>query len=95
MTTAILIIDVQQALCSGEYEAFDAQGVIERINLVTRKARVAGAPVILIQHEAGGGPLQHGTQGWKLAEGLEVGPDDVPLRKQAAIPSTTRTCRPC
>ncbi len=30
MTTALLIIDVQQALCSGEYEAFEIRRVIER-----------------------------------------------------------------
>lgn len=83
MTTALLIIDVQQALCSGEYEAFESKRVIDRINLVSRKARAAGAPVIVIQHESQGGPLDYGTDGWKLAEGLETLPTDKYIRKQA------------
>jgi nicotinamidase-related amidase len=38
MQTALLVIDVQQALCSGEYKAFDSERVIGRINAVARKA---------------------------------------------------------
>ena len=81
--TAILVIDVQQALCSGEYKAFESERVIENINAVTRKARSAGAPVVMIQHESPGGPLDFGTDGWRLADGLEVLPTDILLRKKA------------
>jgi nicotinamidase-related amidase len=51
MKHALLIIDVQQALCSGAEAAFDINRVMDRINSVSTKARVAGAPVFLIQHE--------------------------------------------
>lgn len=67
MTTALLIIDVQQALCSGKYEAFEVQRVVERINLVSRMFRDAGAPVVVIQHESEGGSLDRHRR-------LEVGP---------------------
>ena len=77
MHTALLIIDVQQALCSGEYKAFESERVIERINSVARKMRDAHAPVIVIQHESEAGPLDFGTEGWKLAEGLETLPTDI------------------
>ena len=83
MTTALLIIDVQQALCSGKYKAFDAERVVERINLVSRKARAAHAPVVVIQHESQDGPLDHGTDGWKLADGLDVQSTDIFVRKKA------------
>jgi nicotinamidase-related amidase len=83
MTTALLIIDVQHALCSGEYEAFESRRVIERINVVIRKMREAGAPVVVIQHEAPGGPLRYGTEGWNLAAGLDVQPTDIYVRKKA------------
>jgi nicotinamidase-related amidase len=83
MTAAFLIIDVQQALCSGEYEAFDIRGVIDRINLASSKAREAGALVVLIQHESEDGPLAYGTPGWQLADGLAVRPGDLRIRKQA------------
>ena len=83
MHTALLVIDVQQALCSGEYKAFESERVIERINSVARKFRVAGAPVVMIQHESQGGPLDFGTEGWKLANGLDAQPTDIFLRKKA------------
>ena len=83
MYTALLIIDVQHALCSGEYKVFEAARVIERINHVARKARNVGAPVVVIQHESRGGPLDFGTDGWRLADGLEITATDVLLRKKA------------
>lgn len=83
MHTALLVIDVQQALCAGEYQAFESERVIARINLVARKARAAGAPVVMIQHESQGGVLDHGTDGWRLADGLDVQPTDILLRKKA------------
>lgn len=87
MSTALLIIDVQQALCSGPYEAFNAGQVIERINLVARKARAAGAPVVVIQHESPTGPLAQGTDGWKITSGLDAQPGDISIRTLTNITS--------
>lgn len=81
MTTSVLVIDVQQGLCEGENAAFDCVGTIARINLVTRKARAAGAAVIFIQHESTFGYLERGTTEWQLADGLEVHPSDIRVRK--------------
>jgi nicotinamidase-related amidase len=83
MKTALLVIDVQSALCSGEYAAFESQRVIARINQVSAKARRAGAPVFLIQHETKNGLLDPGTHGWRLAEGLVVEETDVIVGKTA------------
>lgn len=83
LTTAVLIIDVQQALCTGEHAAFDADRVIERINTVSCKARAAGAPVVLIQHESPEPPLQYASAGWQLAAGLSTDAGDIRLRKRA------------
>lgn len=81
MPTALLIIDVQQALCSGEHTTFDAAGTIARINQVSAQARSAGALVVLIQHETATGPFAQGSPGWALAQGLTVQPTDVRVRK--------------
>ena len=62
---------------------FEFKRVIERINVVSRKTREAGALVVVIQHEAPGGPLEYGTEGWRLATGLDVRPTDIHVRKQA------------
>lgn len=80
MTAALLIIDVQRALCSGEYECFDIERVIENINGLSARARNAGSLVIFIQHEEGD-LLKHGCEGWQLAEGLETSSQDRHVRK--------------
>ncbi|MCF4997987.1 isochorismatase family protein [Pseudomonas syringae] len=81
MSTALLIIDVQRALCAGEYECFDIQKVITRINDLSTRARQAGIPVVLVQHEEEGDLLTHGSEGWQLAEGLTVSAQDKRVRK--------------
>lgn len=81
MDTAVLVIDVQQGLCEGEGAAFDCAGTIARINQVTAKARAAGAGVVFVQHESGAGDLEHGSPAWQLADGLDVHPSDIRVRK--------------
>ena len=83
MSIALLIIDVQQVLCTGRYAAFDVERVIERINAVSRKARASGALVVVIQHETEGGEMDHGTDAWKLSPELQTASSDVFLRKKA------------
>lgn len=83
MTSALLIIDVQHALCCGAEAAFDIEGVISRINTVSAQARAAGVPVILIQHEEANGPLAFGADGWQLDARLRVHNTDLRLRKTA------------
>ncbi len=84
MTSALLIIDVQNLLCIGQWAAHDIDNVIRRINAVAEKARAAGAPVVVIQHEEANGPLQYGSAGWQLAQSLQVRADDLRLRKTAS-----------
>lgn len=84
MTTALLIIDVQEALCTGRHAMFEAARVIDRINLVARRARAVGAPVIMVQHEQDAGPLAHAGHGWQLAAGLETDESDRLVRKKSA-----------
>ena len=81
MTTAVLVIDVQHALCTGAEAAFDITGVIERINAVCAKARAVGAPIVLIQHEEANGSFRFGSDGWQLASGIQTRSDDVRVRK--------------
>ncbi|MGE8147044.1 cysteine hydrolase family protein [Pseudomonas frederiksbergensis] len=81
MTTALLIIDVQHALCTGEDECFDIKRVIDNINSLSAKAREANLPVVLIQHEENGDWLRHGSEGWQLAGSLETSSQDLRVRK--------------
>jgi nicotinamidase-related amidase len=81
MTTALLIIDVQQGLCEGEGRAFESDEVIARINGVAAQVRSAGWPVVFIQHESRAGYLEHGSREWQLAEGLLAEEGDLRVRK--------------
>ena len=81
MTSALLIIDVQNALCTGKWPAFDIDKVVDRINSVSVKARKAGAPVVIIQHEEDEGPLHFGSDGWKIYQRLALQPEDIRVRK--------------
>ncbi len=83
MKPAVLVIDVQRALCEGQFAAFEADRVIARINEVLEKARAASVPVVFIQHESRDDLFKHGTDGWQLAEGLNALPSDIHLRKTA------------
>jgi len=80
MTSALLVIDVQKFLCTGQWAAFEIDRVIGNINAVSAKARAAGAPVVFIQHEDDG-PLQSESDAWQLDERLDVRPEDLRVRK--------------
>ncbi|WP_413927672.1 isochorismatase family protein [Herbaspirillum sp. alder98] len=83
MPTALIIIDVQQALCTGPAAVAEPARTIGNINDLARRARAAGAPVIVVQHEDGG-ELAHGSAGWQLATGLVTGEGDSRLRKRGS-----------
>jgi nicotinamidase-related amidase len=83
MPSALLVIDVQTALCTGHYATFESKRVINRINLVSEKARAAKALVIFIQHASNEGALALGSEGWQLADGLVVQNTDTVMGKTA------------
>lgn len=81
MSQALLIIDMQRALCQGQWAAHGIASVMDKINSLSRQARAARVPVVLVQHEEAGGPLELQADGWALADGLETAPDDLRVRK--------------
>lgn len=81
MKSAIIVIDVQQGLCTGPQAAHDCEGIISRINTVTCKARAAKQLVVFIQHEAEG-ELVYASADWQLASGLQTDSTDIFIRKK-------------
>ena len=61
--TALLIIDVQQALCFGEVPAYAVKDVIANLNAVAARVRAAKQLVVLIQHESATGVLARDSAG--------------------------------
>ena len=81
MKTALLIIDVQRGLFESVPPPYEADAVLDRINLLTTRARTAGVPIFFVQHECDATPLQHGSDKWQLDLRLDVEPQDIVLRK--------------
>lgn len=82
MKTALVVIDVQRGLLEPEPQPFEASEVVEKINRLASAARAAGSPVIFVQHERDGTPLEYGSKSWDLVEGLVVQEDDLRVRKK-------------
>jgi nicotinamidase-related amidase len=82
MTSALLVIDVQQGLFAPLPRPRDADRIIARINTVCDAARAAGAPVVFVHHEDRS--LAVDTPAWALAEGLHADANDHHLRKSAS-----------
>ena len=83
MNTALLVIDVQNALVlSKKPELYDRDAVIANIADVIRKARLQNVPIIYIRHESkAGSPLAYGTDGWKVYEGVAPEKGDIMVGK--------------
>src|SRR3546814_10619431 len=80
MPSALLVIDVQEALFSPRPRPGDADATVARINALAARARRDGAAVIYIQHNDHD-ELAHGSAGWQLAAGLERLPGDPVVDK--------------
>lgn len=81
---ALLIIDMQKVSFTPQTPRFDADGLVERINKLSKSFRETGAPVIIIQHDGTkeGGCIP-GSSEWELLPGLEVMPSDKLIGKSA------------
>lgn len=81
---AVLVIDVQKSLSTGEGSCFKAADIIANINRVTFKARCVGVPVIFVQHEEAETLLSRGSDGWQLADELEKSQSDFYISKSSS-----------
>ncbi len=79
MKFAVLVIDVQRGLFNPE--PFESDQIVERINVISQKARTSGCPVFFIQHETEKEPLVYGSENWQLHQGLIVRDKDIKIRK--------------
>ena len=79
MHTALVVIDMQTILFDPAPP--EAEEVVARINGLAARARLAGVPVVWVQHETATGELVADTPGWQLHPGLATLPSDVFLRK--------------
>jgi len=82
MTTALIVIDMQQGSFTPATPRHDADGLVQRINALAGRVRAAGGPVIFVQHDGPADDPHHpDAPGWHLLPGLEVDDADVVVRK--------------
>lgn len=92
MTTALLIIDVQTDILGSTtperqpamQAAFDE--TVARLGALQQRAREAGVPVIIVQHddpEGSGSNIEVGTPGWELRPEIAPEAGDALVRKRA------------
>ncbi|HEY3530189.1 MAG TPA: cysteine hydrolase family protein [Nocardioides sp.] len=78
-TSALLVIDVQNANTADGYRRDE---VIGNIRGLIDRAKHVGAPVIWVQHHAGGSPLERGTEGWQIVEEVRPGDGETVVEKE-------------
>jgi nicotinamidase-related amidase len=65
--TAVLVVDTQNDMLTGETPVYQAEEVVARIQSLLERARAANIPVLYVQHaEAEGAPLEPNTVGWQI-----------------------------
>ena len=88
--TALVVIDVQHGILdipglARKREIDEAlDQTVFRIGALIRRARVAGAPVVYVQHDGGSGHrLEPGTLGWPIRAEISPLPGEPIIRKRA------------
>jgi nicotinamidase-related amidase len=77
---ALLVIDIQEELFSKSTPVYHADLLLENICMLIERARQAGAPVVLIQHQ-NESFLKEGSEGWQLYHLLPQTTDDLHIHK--------------
>jgi nicotinamidase-related amidase len=78
--TALLVIDVQNAFFDPKDYIYNGEEYLGRIRELIERARVAGVPVIYIQHEEGRA-MAHGALGWAIHPAIAPKPDELVVQK--------------
>lgn len=77
-TPALLVIDMQNALVA---IAHQGAATVGRIAGLRERARVAGVPVVTVQHQDD--ELEPGTEGWRIAPALAPAPGEAVVPKSS------------
>ena len=86
MTTALLMIDIQQGMWMEEKPPHNDQAFLKNAKALLEKARAKGVPVIHIRHDGGEGDTLHeGNEGFAIRS--EVAPKPKARRRCTPAPS--------
>jgi nicotinamidase-related amidase len=75
--SALVVIDVQNNVVA---DAYDRDGVVDRIATLIEKAKAADVPVIWVQHEDE--ELVRDSEGWQIVEAIRPGEGEIVVPKK-------------
>ncbi|KLN59289.1 isochorismatase [Kiloniella spongiae] len=81
MSTAVIVIDMQQGLVNPVPQPYQLDKVIKHINQITEEARQKKIPVFFIHHESPKSIVEYESEGWRLAKDLKQSKNDKVIRK--------------
>ena len=82
MATALIIIDMQKGFFEPADPVYNANTLIDNVNKLINLAREARAKIMFIQHNGTKNhPVEEATEGWQLAQKVNVTPDDIKITK--------------
>lgn len=83
MATALVVIDVQEAMFMQPGPPHDGAGVVARIAGLLDKARAEGVPLYYVQHDGGAGDdFEHGSAGWQIHAPIAPKPGEPIVAKR-------------
>lgn len=74
-TRALIVIDVQRGFEDPELGPRDNPQAEENVAALIAAWRERGEPIVVVQHDWPGGPLERGTPGFELKDVVDVEPD--------------------
>jgi len=81
--SALMVIDVQQAMFDEQDPVYAGDVLLERIGNLIARARSCGVPIIYVQHNEGPGePLETNTPGWNIHSAIAPMEGDVIIQKR-------------
>jgi nicotinamidase-related amidase len=82
-SSALLVVDVQQAEFAGLNPVRHPKALLANIRLLIENCRKAGRPVIYLQHDGlKGTPYEPETRGWQIHPSIKPEKDDLVIRKR-------------
>ena len=82
MSTALIIIDMQQGSFTKASPRHDAAGLVQRLNRLADSVRAGGGTVIFVQHDGPPGDPHHPeAPGWHFLTDLDVREEDAIVHK--------------
>ena len=83
MSSALVIIDVQQGMFSFRLPLYCGEEIVERSAGLLQRARAVGMPIFHVQHDGGPGhALARGSPGWAHHAGVAPRPGETVIEKR-------------